>query len=38
MDPGAFAHNGRYVVQVLHDSIQDLAKKVPVDTARLQRP
>jgi hypothetical protein len=37
-DPGAYAHNGLYVIQVLHDSIQDLGKKVKIDTAKLLRP
>jgi len=23
-DPGAFAHNGKYIIQLLHDSIEDL--------------
>lgn len=23
-DPGAFAHNGKYVIQVLYDSLADL--------------
>jgi hypothetical protein len=23
-DPGAFAHNGKYILQVLYDSLQDL--------------
>ena len=23
-DPGAFAHNGQYILQVLYDTIQDL--------------
>jgi hypothetical protein len=27
-DPGAFAHNGKYVLQVLYDSIQDLGGDV----------
>ena len=33
-DPGAFAHNGKYVLQVLHDSIQDLGG----DVSGLVRP
>lgn len=37
-DPGAFAHNGQYVIQLMVDSIQDLAQKVKVDTGKLIRP
>lgn len=37
-DPGAFAHNGKYVIQVLYDSIADLGTKVTVDTSKLVRP
>ena len=37
-DPGAYAHNGPYVIQILYDSIQDLGKKVKIETAKLQRP
>ncbi|MHC4953617.1 MAG: Ig-like domain-containing protein [Planctomycetota bacterium] len=25
-DPGGFAHNGKFIIQILHDSIQDLNK------------
>jgi len=37
-DPGAFAHNPAYTLQILYDSIADLGGKVPVDMARLKRP
>jgi hypothetical protein len=37
-DPGAFVHNGPYVMQVLYDSIQDLGKKVTVDMKGMVRP
>jgi hypothetical protein len=37
-DPGAFAHNGKYMIQVLSDSIADLGAKVPVDTSKMVRP
>ncbi len=37
-DPGAFAHNARYVIQVMYDSIADLGTKVPVTTAKMVRP
>lgn len=33
-DPGAFAHNGQYVIQVLYDSIEDLGG----DVSGLTRP
>ncbi len=37
-DPGAFAHNGKYMIQILNDSIADLGTKVTVDTSKLVRP
>ena len=37
-DPGAFAHNGKYIVQILEDSITDLAKKATIDSAGMTRP
>jgi hypothetical protein len=37
-DPGAFAHNGKYVIQVMYDSIADLGTKVQVDMSRMTRP
>jgi hypothetical protein len=38
-DPGAFAHNAKYVVELLHDSIDDLNGKIskPVDMTKLAR-
>jgi hypothetical protein len=33
-EPGAWAHNNRYIVQILYDSIQDLGG----DTMGLTRP
>ena len=33
-DPGAFAHNGQYIVQVLYDSLEDLG----VDVSSMTRP
>ena len=33
-DPGAFAHNGKYVLQVLYDSINDIGGS----TAGMTRP
>lgn len=37
-DPGAFAHNPTYTLQILYDSIADLGAKVPVDLTRVKRP
>jgi len=37
-DPGAFAHNGQYVIQVLYDSLEDLGSKVSVDMSGMVRP
>ena len=38
-DHGAYAHNPRYVLQLLYDSLQDLAQVVPVaDLDRFVRP
>jgi hypothetical protein len=37
-DPGAFAHNPTYTLQILYDSISDLGAKVPVELARAKRP
>ncbi len=33
-DPGAFAHNGKYVLQVLYDSLEDLG----ADVSKITRP
>jgi hypothetical protein len=33
-DPGAFVHNPKYIVQVLHDSLEDLG----VDVSQMARP
>ncbi|MCB8943907.1 MAG: cytochrome c3 family protein [Ardenticatenaceae bacterium] len=33
-DPGAFAHNGQYIIQVLYDSLTDIG----VDTSGMTRP
>jgi hypothetical protein len=33
-DPGAFAHNGRYIMQVLYDSLSDMG----VDVSGMTRP
>ncbi|MBN1247008.1 MAG: polyheme membrane-associated cytochrome C [Anaerolineae bacterium] len=37
-DPGAFAHNPAYIVQILHDSLEDLSQAVPVDMSSFVRP
>jgi len=37
-DPGAFAHNPTYTLQILYDSIADLGTKVTVDLSRAKRP
>lgn len=37
-DPGAFAHNPHYTVQLLIDSLSDLAKVSSVDVTGLARP
>ncbi len=37
-DPGAFAHNGKYVIQVLYDTLVDMGAAVDVDMAGLVRP
>src|SRR5580765_6911169 len=37
-DPGSFAHNGKYIIELLYDSIADLnAKNAVVDFADLNR-
>ena len=38
-DPGGFAHNAKYVIQLMHDSIADLNTKIakPVDIAKAVR-
>jgi len=38
-DPGAYAHNGRYIVKLLHDSILDLNSQLtePVDMTQAAR-
>ena len=37
-DPGGFAHNGKYLLQVLYNSIADLRNRVPVDMSKMVRP
>jgi hypothetical protein len=37
-DPGAFAHNGPYAIELLQDSLNDLGAKVKVDLGKAVRP
>ncbi|NQV56325.1 MAG: polyheme membrane-associated cytochrome C [Rhodospirillales bacterium] len=37
-DPGVYAHNPEYVIQLMHDSLADLSTKAPVDISKLVRP
>ena len=37
-DPGGSAHNGKYILQTLYDSMRDLSAKIAVDMQRLVRP
>jgi uncharacterized protein YjdB len=36
-DPGKFAHNAKYIIQVLYDSLADLGTKVTVDMSKMHR-
>ena len=37
-DPGAYAHNGPYAIELLQDSLADLGAKVKVDLGKAVRP
>ncbi len=37
-DPGAFAHNGHYIMQVLYDTVADLGTQVTVNQSKMIRP
>ncbi len=39
-DPGAYVHNGKYVLQALYDSLEDLNTKLPtkIDMSKMVRP
>ena len=37
-DPGAYAHNPTYTLQLLYDLLNDLSTRVPVDLSRANRP
>lgn len=38
MDPGGYTHNARYLIQIMIDTMEDLAEVLPVETAHLIRP
>jgi hypothetical protein len=37
-DPGAFAHNGQYIIQILYDTLEDIGQKATVDMSGMTRP
>jgi hypothetical protein len=37
-DPGVYAHNAKYALQILYDTLEDLGKKAKVDMTGLARP
>lgn len=37
-DPGAWAHNPHYVLQLLYDSVEDLAAEAPIEMPAIARP
>lgn len=37
-DPGGYAHNPTYLLQLLHDSLGSLSERVTVDILAIQRP
>jgi hypothetical protein len=37
-DPGGYAHNPAYLMQLLHDSLESLSERVAVDMGALRRP
>ncbi len=37
-DPGGYVHNPRYMLQILHDSLADLAQVTELDVSHLSRP
>lgn len=37
-DPGAFTHNGQYIIQILYDSLEDIGEPVSVDMTDMIRP
>lgn len=38
VDPGAYAHNPKYALQLLYDSISDLKTKIDIDMGDIVRP
>ncbi|MEM5470182.1 polyheme membrane-associated cytochrome C [Hoeflea sp. AS60] len=37
-EPGAYAHNPKYAIQLAYDSLEDLASKATVDMGAMSRP
>jgi len=37
-DPGAFAHNGKYIIQLLYDTLENLSAKTKVNMTSMVRP
>jgi len=37
-DPGAFTHNGKYIIQTLYDTLEDIGEQVSVDMTGMTRP
>lgn len=37
-DPGGFAHNPAYLLQLLHDSLESLSERVEIDMSAMDRP
>jgi hypothetical protein len=37
-DPGGYTHNAKYLIQIVHDSIEDLASALGASTVALTRP
>ncbi|MCC5965124.1 MAG: polyheme membrane-associated cytochrome C [Natronohydrobacter sp.] len=37
-DPGGYVHNPRYILQILHDSLADLAGVTGLDVSHISRP
>lgn len=37
-DPGGYTHNAKYLIQIVYDSIEDLASALNATTVALQRP
>ena len=37
-DPGDYAHNGKYIIQTLYDSLVSLSQQTTVDMTGMERP